>query len=210
MRQIVVGGGWSSCGKTSVVELLLKALPGWSAIKVTPSRPDEICPLGTCCGACAAPEGPFEVITDPAVLAQTGKDTARYLAAGAAQVAWVRALPEALPAAMQAATEGFAPSPGVIVESTTLIPGSTGFRILVAASGRRDLKESALRCAGAIDLLAINRMEPGADGSDHSLRAALAPHAVLALRAVAPVDDPANTAFVAFCRAHAAEERRPA
>lgn len=208
MRQIVVGGAWSSCGKTSVVELLLRALPGWSAIKVTPSRPDEVCPLGTCCGACAAPEGPFEVITDPAVLAQTGKDTARYMAAGASQVAWVRALPEALPAAMHAATAGFAPSPGVIVESTTLIPGSAGLRILVAASGRQDLKESALRCAGAIDLLAINRMDPDA-GSEHPLAAALAPRAVLAVRAVAPVDDPANAAFVAYCRARAAELRPP-
>lgn len=209
MRQIVVGGAWSSCGKTSVVELLLRALPGWSAIKVTPSRPDEICPLGTCCGACAAPEGPFEVSTDPAVLAQTGKDTARYLAAGASQVAWVRALPEALPAAMEAATAGFAPAPGVIVESTTLIPGSTGLRILVAASGRQDLKDSALRCAGAIDLLAVNRMDPDA-GSEHPLRATLAPQAVLAVRAVAPGDDPANAAFVAYCRARAAELRAPA
>lgn len=203
MRRLYVGGAWSSCGKTSVVELLLRALPGWSAIKVTPSRPDEVCPLGTCCGACAAPEGPFEVITDPAVLAQTGKDTQRYLAAGAAEVAWVRALPEALPAAMEAAEAGFSRPRGLIIESTTVIPHAPGLRILVAAEGRSELKESALRCSGAIDLLAVNLRDPEGESRAHPLAEALAPSRVLPVWAVGSVDAPANAEFIAYCRAHA-------
>lgn len=200
MKLICVGGAWSSVGKTSVVELLLRVLPGWAAIKVTPSRPDEVCPLGTCCGACAAPEGPYEVITDPALLGQVGKDTARYLAAGATEVAWVRALPEALPLAIEAAMAGFSKPRGVIIESTTLIPVLSGIRILVAAEGISQVKESAQRCVGAIDLLAVNLTSQAEPAEPHPLIPVLQPTTVLPLCAVRSPADPRNADFVAYCR----------
>lgn len=198
MRLICVGGVGSSCGKTSVVELLLTALPGWAAIKVTPSRPEEACPIGTCCGACQPPEGPYEVLTDPVVLAEPGKDTARYLAAGATEVAWLRALPEALPTALEVAIAAFSDPPGVIVESTTLLPVVSGLRILVAPPIMANIKESAMRCAGEIDLLTVNCFGLEVP-SEHPLLGALAIPLSLPIRATAGLDHPGNAAFVSFC-----------
>lgn len=201
MSRILVGGAWSSSGKTSVVELLLRALPGWAAIKVTPSRPEEVCPLGTCCGACAPPEGPFEVITDPAVLFQPGKDTDRYRAAGAHGVAWVRALPEALPAALEVAMADLSGAEGILIESGTALPMLEGLRVMVVRPEAVRLKESAARCAGRIDVLAVNHEEAIAPPAVHPLAAMLAPSHVLPVCAVLPPDAAVNRAFVAHCRA---------
>ncbi|HEY9854199.1 MAG TPA: hypothetical protein V6D05_00590 [Stenomitos sp.] len=200
MRLICVGGAWSASGKTSVVELLLRAFPGWAAIKVTPSRPEEVCPLGTCCGACQAPEGPYEVITEPAILAETGKDTARFQAAGASEVAWIRALPEALPTALEVALAGWVDPPGVIVESTTLLPAVSGLRLVVAPAHMPRAKESTGRCAGHVDLLALNRFGAEEAPVAHPLKARLRAPVALALRADGAVEDPVNAPFIAYCR----------
>lgn len=195
----MVGGTWTSSGKTSLVELLLRAFPGWAAIKVTPSRVQELCPIGHCCGACKPPEGPYDVILDPEVLAQPGKDTARYLEAGAMKAAWVRALNEALPEALREAIAHMAGAKGVIIESTTAIPLLEGFKILITREGATKLKESARSSAGMIDLLVINgakevtstepTQEPGFIGL-------LKPRASIRACAVLPPTDPLNAQFL--------------
>lgn len=200
MRRILVGGAWSTSGKTSVVELLLGALPGWAAIKVTPSRHDEVCPIGACCGACAPPEGPYEVIRDPAVLHQPGKDTDRFRVAGASAVAWVRALPEALPAALEEAMAGLAGVPGVIIESGSAIPLLSGLRVLVVRSSSALVKESALATSGQLDALAVNQVEDVAALDPHPLVERLRPRRVLRVSALRPHDDPMNREFIDFCR----------
>lgn len=195
MKLICVGGASAHCGKTAVAALLLRAFPGWAAVKVTPSRPGEPCPHGEDCGACQPPEGSFEIIDDPATLSSPGKDTARFIEAGASRVLWVRSLPESLPEALESALGRRSDAPGVIVESTTAMPLLDGLHILVARAGVDEVKGSARACLDRIDLVALNF----ANGP--------VPRALQCVGRIIPVCptrapfDPANEAFIEACRA---------
>ena len=164
MKLICVGGLSSGCGKTSVACLLLKALPGWAAMKVTPSRPQEVCARGKDCGACSPPDGEYEVALDEEIPARPRKATTRFAEVGASHVAFVRALPEHLPAALEAALARLSGAPGVIVESTTIMPLVDGLRILVAREGMSEVKDSARAAVEFVDLFVVNR-ERDAEGS---------------------------------------------
>ena len=200
---ICVGGCSSRSGKTSVACLLLKAFPGWAAMKVTPCRTDDVCPRGDDCGACRPPEGLYEVTLDAEIPERPRKDTGRFVQAGASQVAFVRALPECLPAALESAFERLSGLPGVIVESTTAMPYVDGLHILVAREGLHEVKESAHKCAGLVDVLVINRdvsssQEPGF--VDLPPRIAVHARHIVSACAVLPPDDPRNRDFVTYCR----------
>jgi len=69
---IGIAGAGSGAGKTAFGELLLKHLRGWGALKFTKT------------------EIYTSVIDDEEILREEGKDTARYLAAGAEKVVWVK------------------------------------------------------------------------------------------------------------------------
>lgn len=159
MKIICVGGNSSNCGKTSVAILLSKVFPNWAAIKVTPSRPADLCPRGHDCGACHPPDGPYEIIADHEILAIPGTDTARYLEAGISRVLWIRSLPEFLLSAMEAALFELSDAPGVIIESTTAIPLLNGLNILTIRGGIDQIKESARRCIHSVNLVALNMRE---------------------------------------------------
>ncbi len=197
MKLICIGGASAHCGKTAVAALLLRAFPGWAAIKVTPSLPDEICPHGQDCGACSPPDGPFAVIADPTAIARRGKDTALLLEAGADRVLWIRSLPESLPAALESALDQLSDAPGVIVESTTAIPLLNGLNVLVARGGVEEVKPSALRCLDRIDLVALNVPTGHAAGDPSSLLRntgrVIPVHPMLLPR------DSANRAFIDVC-----------
>lgn len=169
MKTICVGGTSSHCGKTALACLLLTALPGWAAVKVTTCRLDEACPRGDDCGACGAPESGYEVVTDRERLMLAGKDTARFIEAGTGPVVWLRALPEFLAEGLESALAQVAGAPGVVVESTTAIRYLGGLHIMVTQTGASDPKESARRCAGLIDLVAVN-LRPEQVGSARQAR----------------------------------------
>lgn len=156
MKTICVGGASSNCGKTELTCLLLKAFPGWAAIKVTPCRPDDVCLRGHECGACRAPSSGYEVVTDTDKLAMDGKDTARFLDCGASRVAWVRASQQYLPKSLESAYSVVSGAPGVIVESTTAMRLLSGLHILVVRQTGLEIKESAQRCMKSVDLLVVN------------------------------------------------------
>jgi hypothetical protein len=177
-----------------VAALILRAFPGWAAIKVTPSRPSEVCPHGEDCGACSPPDGPFEIIADPVILASPGKDTARFLEAGASSVLWVRSLPESLPEALGSALGRLSDAPGVIVESTTAIPLLDGLHILVARAGVDEVKDSARRCLDRIDLVALNFANGRASSLLESVGRIIPVHPML------PPFDAANQPFLDACR----------
>lgn len=199
MKTICIGSVSSGCGKTSVAELLLKAFPGWAALKVTPCRPDEACPSGRDCGACEPPADGFEIITDRNVLARPGKDTARLLKAGASRVIWVRSVPKSLSEALESALALLSDAPGVIVESTTAVPLFEGFRVVVTMNGAVEMKASAREALACADLIALNLTDsrPSALAVPTDVESA-AP--VVSLRASLPPSDPANREFVEICR----------
>ena len=92
---IQVAGSCRGCGRTLLVERLLGHLPGWGALKITivgdpDGHPGEALPPGK----------KWALVTDRATLAQSGTDTARYLAAGAGQAVWLRVGEKELPLAL--------------------------------------------------------------------------------------------------------------
>jgi len=130
-------------------------------MKVTPSRPDDVCPRGQDCEACQPPDGPYYVAIDTDIGAFPRKDTSRFRDAGASHVAFVRALPECLPAALQSAFGQLSSLPGVIIESTTAMPLIDGLQIIVARQGQVEVKDSARAAAGLADILAVNQDADG-------------------------------------------------
>jgi hypothetical protein len=193
---ICIGGTTSHCGKTAMACLLLRAFPGWAAIKVTPCRPDEACPRGDDCSACRAPDERFEIITDQARLGLAGKDTARFLDAGAERVVWVRALLENLPEALESALVEVAGEPGVIVESTTAMQFLGGLHVMVTRTNQPDVKESA-RSAPPADIVAVN-MTPAEIGNTLLDRDQADGH-TFPVCAVLPPEHSVNRSFVEEC-----------
>jgi len=200
VKLIGVGGLSSGCGKTAVACLLLKALPGWAAIKVTPCEAERACPHGRDCTACEPPEGEYEIVTDRTSLAAEGKDTARLLEAGAARVAWVRAIPENLPTALAVALDEFADAPGVIVESTSAMCFLDGLHVLVARADESEVKESARGCLDRVDLVAVNSSSPTA-GTLRLPQGLPREVLVVPVYPVLPPEHPLNERFLSAVRA---------
>ncbi|MBI4470558.1 MAG: hypothetical protein HY650_14685 [Acidobacteria bacterium] len=121
---VVVSGASSASGKTALAAALIARWPGLTpaAVKVTVTH-DLLkgCPRGgSGCGVCSSLAGGYRIITDPAILAEAGTDTARYLASGADRVRWVICRPSHISDAWDA-LKPFLPQGGVtVVESNSL------------------------------------------------------------------------------------------
>jgi molybdopterin-guanine dinucleotide biosynthesis protein len=154
--RISVSGFCSGVGKTSVVETILRVLHGAAALKVTvvDSAADG-CPIERPCGVCASLGAPFEIVTDRRRL--TGKDTGRYIAAGADPVVWIKTRASALAEAVDAALQRLGARP-LIVEGNTPVPLiDPDIAIMVdRAAERREIKPSAARILPRIDLALLN------------------------------------------------------
>lgn len=143
MGVIVVGGHSRSVGKTSVVASLISQLPEfpWTAIKVTQ--------FGH--GVCSADGAPCDCQTESHAMAiseekdpSSGRDSSRFLAAGAARSLWVRTRQGELATAMIRLRRELAAAPFAIVESNSVM----GFikpdlYLVVLDPAREDFKDSA-------------------------------------------------------------------
>jgi hypothetical protein len=130
---LVVGGHSRHVGKTSVIVALIRAIPEarWTAVKITPHS--------------HVPEAVFEE-TDPAA----DRDTARYLAAGAARALLVRA-EEAPPLSC------FVPaSSNVAIESTSAIGRvAADLALLVVDPSIGDFKPAFSSALAGVDALVV-------------------------------------------------------
>jgi len=104
---ICVTGSCSNAGKTTVCEDGLAALAAAGrpavALKVTRTHLDTCPRENDGCGVCDDLDRPWRLIRDPAALDVSGKDTGRYLAAGASSVLWLIVDPAHMPEAVRAA-----------------------------------------------------------------------------------------------------------
>lgn len=95
---VAVTGSASNAGKTWLCERLITGLRGAgeqvTALKVTRTHVDTCPRENATCGVCDDLVAPWEVVTDPAVIGMKGKDTGRYVAAGAHRVLWLLVQPE--------------------------------------------------------------------------------------------------------------------
>jgi hypothetical protein len=149
-----VGGHTRNIGKTSVVAGLIAALPGrWTAIKITQ--------FGH--GVCSANGEPCDCETADHTIAiseerehESGSDTSRYLAAGAAKSYWVRTRQGQLNEAMPRVRQMLAEAGNCIVESNSVLRFvRPELSISVLDPSVSDFKASAMRYLDRVDALVV-------------------------------------------------------
>jgi hypothetical protein len=166
-RVIVVGGHTRSIGKTQLVCDVIAAFPGekWIAGKITQYGHGVCAQNGENCD-CAPDEHVCAINWE--AQADTGTDSARFLAAGARRSFWLRTkqgfLAEGLPllrtALRQAIEAGGAEVPPVIVESNSLLQflkPSLYFAVIDPA--KEDFKDSARVALDRADALVLRGSE---------------------------------------------------
>ncbi len=130
---IGVGGSHSSSGKTTIASAILNRLRGWGAVKYTRTTLYA------------------SIIDDIDVLSVEGKDTRRFIDAGASLVLWVQSPPSSLCEVMPVVLSRLSNLEGIIVEGNSAIeflkPDIIIFiresdDLMVKESGKRVLKEA--------------------------------------------------------------------
>jgi molybdopterin-guanine dinucleotide biosynthesis protein len=141
MPIVAVAGLSSGVGKTHLIERLLDLFPGSSVLKAT----------------AGAHAGKPRIVTAEEELRVPGKDTWRYLEAGAGKVVWVSSGRKDLPAAIREALGQIEPGLLMVESNSALETLSPDVLIFVegeadfAAAGRGSPKESAVRIRARAD-----------------------------------------------------------
>lgn len=153
MALVVVGGHTRNIGKTGVVAGVIASLPefAWTAVKITQ--------FGH--GVCSANGEPCDCETADHTIAiseersrTSGKDTARYLAAGAEHSYWVRTRQGQLAEAMPRVRKLISDTDNVVVESNSVLRFLRPDVALFVADGRvADFKPSSLRYLDRVDAM---------------------------------------------------------
>ena len=142
---IGVGGFTSDVGKTTLVCELLKAFPGWEAIKTTRGhyRSCGKDPAACCVSHLLSSEPIVRSGRDQTY--EKGKDTGRYWDAGASNVHWLICTDNQVEQGIKEAL-GRVKAPGVFVEGNSFSEFvDTHHFVMVRLSGNRKIKSSARR-----------------------------------------------------------------
>ena len=126
--RIGIGGAYSGAGKTHVASCLLEMLKGWGAIKYTRTSLYS------------------SVNDDPAVLSEQGKDTRKFLDAGAEKVVWVQSPPAELAGVIPMALDLVSSLKGVLIEGNSAVNVlQPDIVIFVCGEDSQRFKDSAYR-----------------------------------------------------------------
>lgn len=142
---IGVGGFTSNVGKTTLMCELLRAFPGWEAIKTTRGH-YRSCGKDpeTCCVSHLLSEEPL-VRSGREETYEPGKDTGRYWDAGAANVHWLIATDDQIEKGIQQALAKVR-SPGVFIEGNSFSEFvETDAFVMVRPAASDKIKRSARR-----------------------------------------------------------------
>jgi molybdopterin-guanine dinucleotide biosynthesis protein len=153
---IGVGGFTSNVGKTTLLCELLRAFPGWEAIKTTRGH-YRSCGKDphACCVSHLLSEEPL-VRSGREETYEAGKDTARYWDAGAANVHWLIATDDQVERGIKQALARVE-APGVFVEGnsfTQFVP--VNFFVMLRRSDDDKIKKSARRVLDTADVIHIS------------------------------------------------------
>jgi hypothetical protein len=153
---VAVGGFSSEVGKTRVMCDLLRAFPGWEAIKMTRGhyRSCGKDPHACCVSDLLSNEPVIRSGRDQTYTG--GKDTGRYWDAGASNVHWVIVTDEQVEQGIEQAL-GLVTAPGVFVEGNSFTQYlKPDFMLMVARPDGGTLKSSARRALKQTSALYIN------------------------------------------------------
>lgn len=156
-----IGGFASGVGKTTLMCDILRAFPGWEAIKMTRGHYRS---CGKSAHACCV----SHLLRDEPVIRsgrdetyKAGKDTGRYWDAGASNVHWVIVTDEQVEQGIKSALERVA-TPGVLVEGTSFRQFiAADFTVLVSRPEVEQVKPSARRALAQTDALYLFDDAPG-------------------------------------------------
>lgn len=158
---IGVGGFSSNVGKTTLLCELLKAFPGWEAIKTTRGH-YRSCGKDphACCVSHLLGEEPL-VRSGRKETYDAGKDTARYWDAGASNVHWLIATDSQIEKGIKEALARVK-SPGVLVEGNSFSQFvHTDYFVMVRQAGNGKMKTSARRIVDQASAIYVS--DVGAD-----------------------------------------------
>ena len=153
---IAVGGFTSEVGKTTLLCELLRALPGWEAIKLTRGH-YRSCGKDphACCVSHLLGDEPV-VHSGRAQTYAPGKDTGRYWEAGASNVHWVVATDAQVERGVREAL-GRVRAAGVLIEGNSFLSVvEVKFAVLVARCGEAKIKPTARRALGKADAVFLS------------------------------------------------------
>ncbi len=170
MDLVIVGGPHSGVGKTLAAERALQALAGlgYGAIKLTVAdgefdKPHDrgICGRGASCGVCETVYTalPARIVTTEGAIQKPNTDTRRLADAGAIAVAWVIALREHAPLAVERAIATLQQrgARGVVIEGTTAIEWlKPAAAVLVATDPGKRWKRVAVAHIASFDIVLRN------------------------------------------------------
>ncbi len=142
---VAVGGFSSDAGKTTLVCQLLRALPGWEAIKITRGH-YRSCGKDphACCVSHLLSDAPV-IRSGHGETYAPGKDTGRFWDAGAANVHWVIVTDKQVERGIELALERVE-APGVLIEGTGFLRYmEVDFVLMAARAEGGRLKPSARR-----------------------------------------------------------------
>jgi molybdopterin-guanine dinucleotide biosynthesis protein len=155
-RTIVAVGGFSSdAGKTTLMCELLRAFPGWEAIKTTRGH-YRSCgkSLEACCVSHLLSDEPV-IRSGREETYRAGKDTGRYWDAGASNVHWVIVTDAQVEQGINQALERVR-APGVFIEGNSFQQFVTvDYAVMVARPQPAQLKPSARRALRKTDALYV-------------------------------------------------------
>jgi molybdopterin-guanine dinucleotide biosynthesis protein len=172
MATIVIGGHSRNVGKTSVVAGLIAALRDyeWTAVKITQFGHGVCSVNGESCD-CALDEHAWSVSEESD--ATSGKDTARYLAAGATRTLWVRTKQGRLAEAVPELRRALAGAVNVIIESNSVLRFlRPDLYLSVLDPATADFKESAREYLDRADAILVHEREGEAQWLGVSLKPA--------------------------------------
>jgi hypothetical protein len=121
---ISVAGATSRAGKTLLAEQIIqycsdRGVPVYAVKFTTTTDIPSPCPRGTPCTVCDLSEK-FRIIRDPEILLQSGKNTQRLAAAGAAEVIWIISRKSYLPQAYSHLLTHLSPEAITVMEGSTV------------------------------------------------------------------------------------------
>jgi molybdopterin-guanine dinucleotide biosynthesis protein len=165
LTTIAVSGFSSDSGKTTILCDLLRAFPGWEAIKVTRGHyrscgkdPHACCVSHMLSAEPVIRSGREETYAK-------GKDTGRYWDAGASNVHWLIVTTEQVERGIKLALKRVR-APGVFIEGTSFLKYmDVDFSLMVARSGGGKIKPSARHVLDKSSAIYLS----GEDGTDASV-----------------------------------------
>jgi molybdopterin-guanine dinucleotide biosynthesis protein len=160
---VAVGGFASNSGKMTLVCELLRALPGWEAIKMTRGhyrscgRDPQACCVSHLLGA------EPRVLSGREATYAAGKDTGRFWDAGAANVHWVVATDAQVARGFESALARVRAA-GVIVEGNSFLEHAPAdFTIMVARPDGLKIKPTARRALRKTSALYLSQLAESRD-----------------------------------------------